>query len=61
MNSSTATNDNFIAVTDSLEENVIARAILVSTAFRLRDEDALVETLRQLTSAVVKLEASRKD
>ncbi len=38
-------------------ENVIAAAVLVATAFRLRDEDALILTLRRLTDAVDALEA----
>ena len=38
-------------------ENVVAAAVLAATAFRLRDEDALVLTLRRLTSAVDALEA----
>lgn len=38
-------------------ENVVGAALLVATAFRLRDEDALILTLRRLTNAVDALEA----
>jgi len=38
-------------------ENVVGAAMLVATAFRLRDEDALILTLRRLTDAVAYLEA----
>jgi len=37
-------------------ENVVGAAMLVATAFRLRDEDALILTLRRLTDAVAYLE-----
>lgn len=63
MNASLATNDNFTE-TDSqfdIEQDVIANAILVATAFRLRDEDALIGVLRRLTSSVAKLEAIQED
>lgn len=42
---------------DSRIENVVGAALLVSTAFRLRDEEALILTLRRLTDAVDALEA----
>jgi hypothetical protein len=38
-------------------EAVVGTAVLVATAFRLRDEDALVMTLRRLADAVDALEA----
>ena len=38
-------------------ESVVGTAVLVATAFRLRDEDALVMTLRRLADAVDALEA----
>ncbi len=38
-------------------ETVVGAALLVATAFRLRDEDALILTLRRLTDAVDALEA----
>ena len=44
------------ALGDSRVENVVGAAILVATAFRLRDEDALILTLRRLTTAVDALE-----
>jgi len=37
-------------------ENIVGAAVLVATAFRLRDEDALILTLRRLTEAVDVLE-----
>lgn len=40
-------------------EAVTTAAVLTATAFRLRDEQALVEALRQLTTAVVDLERTR--
>ena len=42
-------------------ENVVGAAVLVATAFRLRDEDALILTLRRLTDAVDALEAETVD
>lgn len=39
-------------------EAVIGAAVLVATAFRLRDEDALVAALRALVRAVQQLEAA---
>ena len=38
-------------------EQLVGAAVLVATAFRLRDEDALILTLRRLTEAVDALEA----
>ena len=38
-------------------EAVVGTAVLVATAFRLRDEDALIMTLRRLAEAVDALEA----
>lgn len=38
-------------------ESVVGTAVLVATAFRLRDEDALVMTLRRLVDAVDALES----
>lgn len=38
-------------------ESVVGSAVLVATAFRLRDEDALIMTLRRLAEAVDALEA----
>lgn len=38
-------------------EPVVSAAVLVATAFRLRDEDGLIETLRLLTAAVSAFEA----
>lgn len=58
MNATAATNDNFIEGTDTIEQDVIANAIMVATAFRLRDEEALVTVLRRLTSSVARLEAA---
>ena len=40
---------------------VIGAAILVATAFKLRDEDALVHTLRGLATAVANLEHADAD
>ena len=45
------------AMGDLRIENVVGAAMLVATAFRLRDEDALILTLRRLTDAVALLEA----
>jgi hypothetical protein len=45
------------ALGDPRLENVVGAAVLVATAFRLRDEDALILTLRRLTDAVDALEA----
>ena len=39
-------------------ENVVGAALLVATAFRLRDEEALILTLRRLTDAVDALDAA---
>ncbi len=44
------------ALADPRLEDVIGAAVLVATAFRLRDEDALILTLRRLTDAVDALE-----
>ncbi len=44
------------ALGDPRLENVVGAAVLVTTAFRLRDEDALILTLRRLTDAVDALE-----
>jgi hypothetical protein len=44
------------ALGDPRLENVVGAAVLVATAFRLRDEDALILTLRRLTDAVDVLE-----
>lgn len=44
------------ALGDPRLENVVGAAMLVATAFRLRDEDALILTLRRLTDAVAFLE-----
>ena len=44
------------ALGDPRLENVVGAAVLVATAFRLRDEDALILTLRRLTDAVDALE-----
>lgn len=44
------------AMTDPRLENVVGAAMLVATAFRLRDEDALILTLRRLSDAVALLE-----
>lgn len=40
-------------------ESVLGAAVLVATAFRLRDEDALVVALRRLVEAVRRLEDER--
>ena len=44
------------ALGDPRLESVVGAAVLVATAFRLRDEDALILTLRRLTDAVDALE-----
>ena len=44
---------------DTFTDGVISAAVLASAAFRLRDEDALVAALRDLTAAVAHLEKSR--
>lgn len=44
------------ALGDPRLENLVGAAVLVATAFRLRDEDALILTLRRLTDAVDALE-----
>jgi|GEM_PF-1995939 len=44
------------ALGDPRLENVVGAAVLVATAFRLRDEDALILTLRRLADAVDALE-----
>jgi len=41
---------------DAKVEHVVSTAVLVATAFRLRDEDGLLRTLRQLAEAVDALE-----
>lgn len=41
-------------------ESVITAALLVATAFRLRDEDALVIALRQLVEAVRRFETTHQ-
>lgn len=46
---------------DSRLETVVGAAVLVATAFRLRDEDALILTLRRLTDAVDALDALTVD
>jgi hypothetical protein len=38
---------------------IVSAAVLVTSAFRLRDEAALIATLRMLTSAVAAWEAER--
>lgn len=40
---------------DGLLEAVVAEAVLVGTAFRLRDREALLMMLRRLTSALAAL------
>ncbi len=40
------------ALDDPRLENVVGAAMLVATAFRLRDEEALIMMLRRLTNAV---------
>jgi hypothetical protein len=40
---------------------IVSAAILVTSAFRLRDEAALITTLRMLTSAVAAWEAGRAE
>ena len=44
---------------DPHEQAVLSAAILATTAFRLRDEQALVATMRRLTAAVANMCASR--
>lgn len=44
---------------DDGTEAVISAAILTCVAFRLRDETGLVEALRGLSNAVVRLEQAR--
>jgi hypothetical protein len=68
MSISAAVNDNApIAEHDELPaggsplEAVVSAAVLVATAFRLRDEDALILTLRRLTDAVDALEAASEN
>lgn len=61
MSATAAINDNFVENTEATEQDVIANAVLVATAFRLRDEEALVTVLRRLTASVVRLEAQRDD
>ena len=46
---------------DTRLEAVAGAALLVATAFRLRDEDALILTLRRLTDAVDALETDTVD
>jgi hypothetical protein len=43
------------------QEPVLGAAILVATAFRLRDEAGLIETLRCLANAVAAHEAANRD
>ena len=43
---------------DPAMEAVVTAAVLVSTAFRMRDEDGLGASLRELAKAVTALEAS---
>ena len=40
---------------------IVSAAVLVTSAFRLRDEAALITTLRLLTNAVAAWEADRAD
>jgi hypothetical protein len=40
---------------------IVSAAVLVTSAFRLRDEAALITTLRLLTNAVAAWEAERAD
>ena len=40
---------------------IVSAAVLVTSAFRLRDEAALITTLRLLTNAVAVWEANRAD
>jgi hypothetical protein len=40
---------------------IVSAAILVTSAFRLRDESALITTLRPLTNAVASWEAGRAE
>jgi hypothetical protein len=40
---------------------IISAALLVSSAFRMRDEGALIATLRLLTNAVADWEATRPE
>jgi hypothetical protein len=40
---------------------ILSAAVLVTSAFRLRDEAALIMTLRMLTSAVAAWEAERAE
>lgn len=56
MTADLAINDNIANANAGGDEQVIAAAVLVATAFRLRDEEALVTMLRRLTAAVAKLE-----
>ena len=57
---SPATNDDLppVAAMDPVVDAVVASAVLVCAAFRLRDEDGFVVALRQLTAAVTELEAA---
>jgi hypothetical protein len=41
------------------QQPVVSAAVLVATAFRMRDEAGLVDTLRLLTDAVIGLEQRR--
>jgi hypothetical protein len=45
---------------DPIMDAVISAAVLVTTAFRLRDEVGLVGTLRELTHAVAVMEAAQE-
>ncbi|MEZ5864624.1 MAG: hypothetical protein R3D25_11380 [Geminicoccaceae bacterium] len=49
---SRAPQDLAAALDDPRLENVVGAAMLVATAFRLRDEEALIMMLRRLTNAV---------
>lgn len=68
MSISAAVNDNApiadegaAAMAGSPLESVVSAAVLVATAFRLRDEDALILTLRRLTDAVDALEIEAEE
>lgn len=51
-------NDHLAVSPDPIADAVISAAVLVTTAFRLRDEVGLVDTLRELTRAVAVMEAA---
>ena len=44
--------------TDTLSDAVVSAAVLTSAAFRMRDEGALMVSLRRLATAVADLELS---